>query len=612
MTSDDFNSSSQGDSAAIENLTKRQLLAIAREHGVRGRSRMTRAELVSAVSAIDPPVKIEASQPKAPPDQPIGPDGADQVVAPEPDPLGDPDLEIPLRLHPIVVDPQTPAPPVVDGAASDDALDAAMADHVDPPPVAGSTEEPTKPTKPPKRRRGLTAVTIGSLYDIDDRPMPLPGTWVLAAVIFYVIINRLISDRFVLPFGVSIRLYEVILMGIGLLWLLWMATEPLPLPYGLPAISGLVLITLIAIAPFIHWPGLDSFQRNGAERGLFRMFVFVTLFLAAYHLAFRLRTGLILLGVIVAATVGQALFAIYELVTERPVTFLDSIATSIGLIEDPLSVRLAFDGVFERLTGELRATATAPHPIVLSAVIAVGLLVTGVWLLYAKTTRAKVLLAISAAVLMIGLPVANSRTGFVIVVLLTLPLLVLLVEKTPKILTWAVPLVFASAIAFAVSPGTPRLLLNSFTNPGADPNTTVRIERFSRIPELLEARPFLGAGYLTYDPQIQFFDNAYNLALIELGIIGLIVAVVFFIACLIRTWTGAVRAKGTEAVLPIAGVIGTLAILAGGLTFDAWTFDQFFPTCLILMGLGLGRSAVVLRRRNEDEILVHRPEMVDA
>lgn len=611
MTSDDFTRPPSGDSAAIENLTKRQLLKIARKHDIRGRSRMTRAQLAEAVAAIEPPVVVVSDDATSSADRSPADVDTSQAEPQEPDALGDPDLEIPLQLHQIVVDPDAVAATATasaNGSFSDDALDAAMADHVDP--VAEAT--PDEPQTRTKRRRRGASVTIGSLYDIDDRPMPLPGVWVLAAVIFYVIINRLISDRFVLPFGVSIRLYEVVLMGIGLLWLLWMVNEPLPLPYGLPAISGLVLITLVAVAPFIHWPGLDSFQRNGAERGLFRMFVFVTLFLAAYHIAFRLRTGLILLGVIVGATVGQALFAIYELITEQPVTFLDSIATSIGLIEDPLSVRLAFDGVFERLTGELRATATAPHPIVLSAVIAVGLLVAGVWLLYAKTTRAKVVLAIAAGILMIGLPVANSRTGFVIVVLLTLPLLVLLIEKTPKIITWAVPLVFATAIAFAVSPGTPRLLLNSFTNPGADPNTTVRLERFARIPELLEPRPFLGAGYLTYDPQIQFFDNAYNLALIELGIIGLIAAVVFFIACLIRTWTGAVRAKGTEAVLPIAGVIGTLAVLAGGLTFDAWTFDQFFPTCLILMGLGLGRSAVILRRNNEAEILVNRPELVDA
>ena len=94
--------------------------------------------------------------------------------------------------------------------------------------------------------------------------------------------------------------------------------------------------------------------------------------------------------------------------------------------------------------------------------------------------------------------------------------------------------------------------------------------------------------------------------------LGLVAFLAFVLTSLVRCWTGSARAGPDEVILPIVGVIAALALIVGGATFDAWTFDQFFPTCVCLLGLGLGRSAVVLRRNSQEQIRVRQPELVDA
>jgi len=605
----------------LAQLTKAELSRIARKHHIHGRSRMTKEELVASLARDDPsapePTATTESIIEIPDLHPIDQSRVTDDAASDHDATArvarEPDIEIPV--------PMASSSAADTGAISVPPDDTPKDTGVSDP---GPHERPTTPSarppwsgldRRPVGRARSDASTIGSLYRLDDVPTPAIGKVVFGLIVTYIVMNRLIADRFVLPLGTSIRLYEVVLVLVGFFWVLWMITEPHPMPYGMPGVTGLILVVVVGLAPFVHALSLNAYEANGAERGLFRMVVFVTLFLACYHIALRLKQAMTLLAIVIASTVGQAAFALYEFVTQQPVKLLDDLATSIGLIPDPLSVRLELDGVFHRTSGLYRAVTTAPHPIVLSSVIAVGVLLCGVWLLYTNRLRGRIWLGIAASLLLIGLPLANSRTGYVILVALAIPVAFLVIEKLPSLILWSIPLILAGAIAFAVSPETPRLLLNSFTDPGDDPNTVVRIERFQRLPELIDERPYLGAGYLTFDPQIQFFDNAYNLALVELGIIGLASVLMFFFSCLVRCWVGTIHASRREAMLPIAGVIGVLALLAGGATFDAWTFDQFFPTCLILIGLGLGRSAVILRRDNAEPVFarsVRAPDLEPA
>jgi hypothetical protein len=433
-------------------------------------------------------------------------------------------------------------------------------------------------------------------HDLDGVPLDLLGRTVFVLIAVYLVMNRLIPDRFVMPLGISIRPYELILVLLGLAWVTWLVVEPKPLPVGVVGLLGMMVFAVIGLAPFLHALNVDRYQANGAERGVFRLFIFAALLLASFHIAFRVQAGIRLLGWVIAATVLQAVVALYEFVSARAVPILDAIPPAIGLIIDPHGLRGEIEIAYQRLTGDFRAVATAPTPIVLSAVTALAILVVGIWLLHADSKKQRIWLAVAGGILVLALPVSNSRTGFVMIVAALIPLFVLSLGNVSRLVFWSIPMIGVLLASVAVSPSTPRLILNSFTNPGQDHNTNVRIARFSRIPELLDDRPFLGAGYLTHDPGIQIFDNAYNLWLIELGVIGLTVFLLFLIASLVMCWRATRLAEPQERVLPIVGVIAVISLLAGGATFDAWTFDQFFPTAIILLGLGLGRSAVILHR----------------
>jgi hypothetical protein len=421
--------------------------------------------------------------------------------------------------------------------------------------------------------------------------------WTFVLIVAYLILNRVIPDRFVLPVGSSVRVYELVLVMILGFWLLWMIVDPLPFPDGLLGITGLGLLACLVLAPFLSALEMTPFQSNSAQRGLVRVVLFAGLFLAAYHLAFRLRTGRLLLGWVLALTAFQATLSVWEYLTETPLYFFDDLATSIGLIPDPNSIRGEFE-LFTRLTGEVRAVVTAPHPIVLSALIALGVLISAGWLIHERGDKGRRWLMLATGVLLIALPVSNSRTGFVILVAAAVPFLILASRNLVRLIPMSLSVGALMVVAFIVSPQTPRLLLNSFTNPSDDHNTQVRLSKFDSIPELIADRPFLGTGYLTHDPGLQIFDNAYNLALVETGIIGLSLFTLFFGLILHRCWSAFRLASGREAMIPFAGLVASLTVLVGGATFDAWTFDQFFPTALIVMGLGAGRSAVIRHRRD--------------
>jgi hypothetical protein len=67
-------------------------------------------------------------------------------------------------------------------------------------------------------------------------------------------------------------------------------------------------------------------------------------------------------------------------------------------------------------------------------VIAVGALIVGMWILNVRTPRARRWLALAGFILFLGLPLSNSRTGFVIIVGLALPLLLLATPRLPTVI----------------------------------------------------------------------------------------------------------------------------------------------------------------------------------
>jgi len=435
------------------------------------------------------------------------------------------------------------------------------------------------------------------------------GFLVVLTLAAYLVLNRLIPDVFVLPVGLSIRPWEPVLGLLALLWFLWLIVEPKPLPRGALGLIALALLVVLVFAYFWNAPGYTEFEMRASRRGLLRVFLYAALFVASYHVATDLRRARRILTLIPILTAIQGIIAIFEFVLKQRAVYLYHMWTALGLIEDPAGDRGFVFGLKERIGGQTRVESTAPHSITLSAVLALGVLLTLLFYLHTSRRRQRRLYALLLVPQVLALPVTNSRTGFFILILAGLGIALLQVRKWPSALPLGLGMAGLMGIAFVISPRTARLLLNTLTQPERDPNIVVRAERAAMVPDLMSERPLIGPGYITTDVSQVLFDNAYYKGLLELGVLGFLLLISFFLMCFARSIGGLSRADPGEHPVLIAGALGALCLLIGGATFDAWTFDQFFPTCLILLGIGVGRADVVLRRQSA--ISSHQVRPVD-
>lgn len=421
------------------------------------------------------------------------------------------------------------------------------------------------------------------------------GFLVFLTLAAYLMANRLIPDVFVLPVGLSIRVWEPLLALLALLWLLWLIVDPKPLPRGVLGLVGILLLVTLVLSYFWNAPNYSEFEMHASRRGLLRVFLYAGLFITAYHIAANRRWARRILTLIPILTAIQGTIAIFEYIFQQRAVWLYHLWTGVGLIEDPNGIRVFSEYLKARPSGLPKVQSTAPHPITLSAVLAVGVLLTVIMYLHAPTKRRRRMFLLLLVPQLLALPVTNSRTGFFILALGGAAIALLQVRAWPRALHLVLGISALIAAGLLISPGTGDLLLESLAQPEQDPNIVVRVERAELVPELLAERPLIGPGYLTTDVGNVLFDNAYYLALLELGIVGFLLLITFFLLCMFRSISALNRSGPVERPLVLSGALGVLCVLLGATTFDALTFDQFFPTCLILMGLGAGRADLLLK-----------------
>lgn len=137
-----------------------------------------------------------------------------------------------------------------------------------------------------------------------------------------------------------------------------------------------------------------------------------------------------------------------------------------------------------------------------------------------------------------------------------------------------------------------------FINLGNDPSIQGRTRDYAIVSELFHERPLLGRGFFTFIPVLyRTFDNAYLLALVELGAIGLISLLLLFLIG-IFTARGARRAapdpRGRDMGQALAAAIAAIAVSAS-------TFDMLsFPMAATLSFLLLGCSGALWRLHRQD------------
>ena len=378
-------------------------------------------------------------------------------------------------------------------------------------------------------------------------------------------------------------------------WALWMITAPRPFPIGMVGVFGSALLVVVLVAPFLNttghqgplraqWCRAGDWCAQSSTAGCS---------LPTYHLAsWRPIAGRIITAV-VCMTVFQAVIATYEAVTKSRLQVLGMIWQLMGFEVDPRGARLGEEIALDaRLTGELRAQATAPHSLVLAGLLVLGIGVCAVRYLNSDSARSRRRYLAAILVQLLGLGATNQRTGFLALAAVVLLLGVAQVRRLPS----AMPLVIAGIIGAGavalVSPNTPRLVLNFFTGQTTDHNVTVRITKYALLPELVGRRPVIGAGYLTGDPSIVIFDNAYLTQLVELGIVGLTLLIGFLLVVGARPFSKYLEAPREDQPFLVAAMCAAVTLLVTMATFYVLSFGQLFPTCLIVLAIGAARADV--------------------
>jgi len=83
---------------------------------------------------------------------------------------------------------------------------------------------------------------------------------------------------------------------------------------------------------------------------------------------------------------------------------------------------------------------------------------------------------------------------------------------------------------FAATPGLLSATMRLFSGAALDPSTQSRTRGLERIPEFMSTSPVIGSGFGIFLPRYYVFDNQWVLIAIELGVLGLLSFLAFFVA----------------------------------------------------------------------------------
>ncbi len=440
---------------------------------------------------------------------------------------------------------------------------------------------------------------------LDHPTDEIRGFWRLIAwtLVVWVVLNRAIPDQFILPVGMSVRPSQALLAIVLVLLPLAIATDPRPWPRGIPAASALGLLLVVVFAPFRLSLSFDAYQAAGAERGLMLFALYTGLFLSAYWIAGWRGWGLRMLRVVVVMTTWQALLAMYEWRAGQDVVSNWRIWSMAGLAVDSIQRAANY-----RVSGLFRPTSTAPHPIIMSGVAAIAIILVALMFIDEERPARRRWLMASLAPLAIAMMVVDARTGFVVLLVSGFAVVALQVRRLPHFIPLALVAMLVFGAAAVMSPSAARSTLNLFWNASDDGSVTARVDRLDDLPDLVAEQPVVGRGWLTNDPLVYLFDNTYSLTLLELGVLGTVMFLTFMISSLARMISMRRHATSSESLLMFAGIVAGFALLAGGATFDALAFDQFLPTCVLLLAMGLSAADSAVRRHRAAEAA----ELIDA
>lgn len=231
-----------------------------------------------------------------------------------------------------------------------------------------------------------------------------------------------------------------------------------------------------------------------------------------------------------------------------------------------------------------RPAGTAQHPIEYSVVLAMLLPFAIHYALYAKTKATRERAWLITGVLALGLPLAVSRSG-IIVVAISLCVFALGFDWRRLLNGAALTLMFLVAM-WGTVPGLLGTIRNLFLGWETDSSVQDRIERFPIVMEYVAERPWFGIGGGTYSvEEYPLLDNAYYGWMITHGLLGLVVLLSFFLVAIsvaFLTRRLASDAETRSLALALAGALLGAAVTTG--TFDSFHYRIFTGVLFVLIG----------------------------
>jgi len=456
----------------------------------------------------------------------------------------------------------------------------------------------------------MTAPAVGGSRVRTDPPRPrwLPRIDAVTALTAFLVLSFAIPSPLIFkPLGGSGTPGNLL----GLAFLLWWALAKLGSGLGVDrgrqpvriALLLFILPVLTSLAALYFRPFVES-ESTGAQRGI--------VYLAS------------LSGVALLAADGITSIARVHVLMKRVVLGVSAMAT-LGLVEfftgwnPALTLHIPglvrnIDIVGQGRSNFVRVQATTLHPIEFGALLGMVLPVAVHYGLMAKGRRARRRAWLQVGLIGAVLPMALSRTG---VIAASVGLLAVAADWgwDRRLKALAIVVVFLTVMRAAV-PGLVGSLLSLFTKFDQDNSTKLRQERYGIAGHYFLQHPWFGRGYNTLYPATkQVFDNAYLYVATEMGAVGIVLTLLFFLI-IICTARGArlrstdLETKGLSQAL--AGAFLAMMIMYG--TADIMSFTILIGVFFLMVGvagalwrLNGGAGPPAPSRWNTPEIRVRRP-----
>ncbi|AUG76346.1 O-antigen polymerase [Kitasatospora sp. MMS16-BH015] len=400
----------------------------------------------------------------------------------------------------------------------------------------------------------------------------------------YVFFAMFIPSNLTLPGMGGVGTPANVVALLGLMWFLaaWLAEKLVPAPGTRAPRIAMVIFATSVLLGYIACAGRPAITKEmqGADRGLIALLAWTSLVaVSSAGIPSRERLYALLRRTVVMASIVAAL-GWYDFLTHS------NIANSLhipGLQSASAGIDAMTRGAFTRPRG------TTAHPLEFSGMLSM-MLPFAVQQAFDPARFDRGRLRRWLPVLLIGgaLPLSVSRTGIIGVVV---ALGTMLPAWQPRRRGYVLGAVGFGVVGLgAAVPGLLSTLTGLFSSffANSDSSTQARAGDYAKIWEYMQSSPWFGHGMGTFLPELYFFtDNMYLNVAAELGVYGVLVLVLIFVAGIHNG--GAARRlapdQPTRELAQCFVAAATVALITSA-TFDSLGFPMFAGIYFLLLGCG--------------------------